>query len=219
MKLLLNQVATLRKKSKQYKDEITQLLDIPQSDSDPRHNCFSDIFNNLTLTLELLSYYHSIWSNPPIKVTQEEIVRKKQKNAERCIIILKWLYIQTLSSIEYNIKESVKLYGDKSPASNLIKNNSRIYLGTIINNSFKDELINNDEIKDWKKLIFIRNCIVHNNAISDRDKSFTINGLNVVTHENKMMQGKLNFFAVLTEVAIDRYFTWAKALINRYGVK
>ena len=219
MEQLLNKVAELREKTEQYKNEIIQLLSISPSDLDPRRNCFSMIFNNLTLTLELLYYYHSIWSNPPIKVKPEEMAWRKQEKAERCLTILKWLYIGTLSSIEYNVKESVKLYGEKSPANDLIKTNNRIYLGTIIKNSLKNKLINDDGFKDWDNLIFIRNCIVHNDAISDCEKSFNIGGVNVVTHEDEMMQGELNFFAVLAEVSIDRYFTWVKALINKYGAK
>ena len=93
------------------------------------------------------------------------------------------------------------------------------YLEKIMGRSSSKDfnLINTNDYKDWRNLIFIRNCTVHNNAISDRDKTFDIGGMSVVANKGKMMQGNLYFFAVLTEVAIERYFTWVKALINKYG--
>lgn len=89
-----------------------------------------------------------------------------------------------------------------------------IYLRRIISNSEKRELIDDKAKEEWHGLIQIRNCIVHNNAISDHDANYVIGELSVVTTKNKMLRGKLDFFLTLTEAAVDRYFAWVKALIT-----
>jgi len=216
---LVKKVAKLREKTRQYGDEISKLLSISPSVSDPRTGCFAMIFNNLTLTLELLSHYHSLWSRLNVKVsTKEEAARIRKENGERCIMILKWLFVDSLSSIEYSTKVSVAFYGGASPAKNLAKVKGQyIYLSDIMRNSKNFNLIDDTEYDDWQNLIFLRNCMVHNNGISDRDKIFDIAGIRVVANIGKMLQGKLGFFAILAEVAIERYLAWVKALIKEYG--
>jgi len=120
--------------------------------------------------------------------------------------------------MEYSAKASIASYPKNSPAKNLIKVRGRyVYLGDIMHNSLNYGLISDNECEDWQNLIFLRNCIVHNNAISDRDKTLDIAGMSIEASAGKMLQGKLDFFAIVNEVAIERYFTWVKALIKEYG--
>lgn len=219
MEELLKKIVELRKKTQQHYDEINQLLGISPGMSDPRNGCFVLILNNLTLTLELLAYYQSKWSKPPIKASTEEIVKKKKENAERCITITRWLFMACLSSMEYSAKESVAFYGGDSPAKSLIKvrRGQHIYLSSIVRNSKDLNLIDDNECNDWQTLIFIRNCVVHNNAYSDIDNTIDIGGTRIIASAGKMIQGNLDFFTVLIEVAIERYFAWVKTLIKEYG--
>lgn len=219
MQRLLKNIAELRKKVGQHGDEISQLLGISPDVSDPRSGCFSMIFNHLTLTLELLHYYHSIWERPRGKVSPEKRERLRQENGQRCMMALKWLFIDSLSSMEYSAKVSVAYYGGGAPAKSLIKVNrgQYVHLSNIMRNSKNLNLIHDNEYDDWQNLIFLRNCLVHNNGFSDSDKDFDIGGTRVVASAGKMMQGNLDFFAIVTEVAIERYLAWVKALIKKYG--
>jgi len=215
---VVKKVAKLREKTKQYGDEISELLGISPDASDPRSGCFPMVFNHVTFTLEVLSYYQSVWTRPRVILTPVKGDRLRKQNAERCNKALKWLFIGSLSSMEFSAKASVASCGACSPAKDLTKVKGQyIYLTDIMRNSKKYGLIDDNEYEDWQNLNFLRNCIVHNNAISDRDKTFDIAGISVVASEGKMLQGKLDFFAVLTEVAVERYFAWVKALINKYS--
>ena len=107
MKRVLEKVARLREKSKQYGDEITRVLRISPNVSAPRSGCFGMGFNHLTLTLELLTHYYSLWGSPSIKVSSvklssEETARIRKENGERCMMALRWLFTGSLSSIEYS---------------------------------------------------------------------------------------------------------------------
>lgn len=218
MKRVMQNVAKLRKKSRQYGNEISQLLGILPDVSDPRSGCFGMVFNHLTLTLELLSYYYSIWSDSSVEISTEERERIKKENAERCVMALRWLFIASLSSMEYSAKVSVASYGEGSPAKSLIKvkKGPYVYLSDIMRNSNGCNLIDDDQYADWQNLIFLRNCIVHNNAVSESDKIFDFAGIRVAASAGEMIQGKLDFFAIVTGVASDRYFAWVKELISRY---
>lgn len=214
----MQNVAKLRKKSRQYGNEISQLLGILPDVSDPRSGCFGMVFNHLTLTLELLSYYYSIWSDSSVEISTEERERIKKENAERCVMALRWLFIASLPSMEYSAKVSVASYGEGSPAKSLIKvkKGPYVYLNDIMRNSNGCNLIDDDQYADWQNLIFLRNCIVHNNAVSESDKIFDFAVIRVAASAGEMIQGKLDFFAIVTGVAIDRYFAWVKELISRY---
>jgi len=216
---LLNEVAELRGKSEQYRDEISRLLGILSGVLEPRGSCFGKIFNNLTLTLELLSYYYSKWSRSSGNVSAQERDRIRRENGERCVMILRWLFIASLSSIEYSAKESVASYPKDSPVKNLVKvrKGQRVYLSDIMRKSKRSSLMDDDAYEDWQNLIFLRNCIVHNNGFSDENRSINMGGTTIAASVGKMIQGKLDDFAILTEVAIDRYFTWVKVLIQEYG--
>jgi len=216
---LLKKVTELHEKVRQYGDEISQLLGISPDVSDPRSGCFGMIFNHLTLTLELLHYYYSIWGRLRVKVSPEKREGLRQENAERCITILSWLFIACLSSIEYSAKSCLASYAVGSPVKKLakVKVGQRVYISSIVNNSKAHNLIDDDEYDDWQNLILVRNCLVHNNAVSDTDKILDIGGTRLVASAGKMFQGKLDCYAVLTEVAIERYFSWVKTILREYG--
>jgi len=218
MKQLLEKIAELRKKTKHYKDETNQLLGIKEAVSDPRSGCFPMIFNHLTLTLELLTHYYSLWGRPQAIVGLQERDRMRKENGDRCIMVCRWLFIGSLSSIEYSAKQSVAAYGKKSPATDLLKTKRKyVYLSDIMRNSHQFNLIDDNEYTDWQNLIFLRNHLVHINGVSDCNRVFNIGGTRIEASADQMIQGKLDLFAILTEVSIARYFTWVKALINEYG--
>jgi len=216
MEELINRTWELRKKCREHGDQVNQLLDQPSDIQDPRSGCFPMIFNTSTMYLELLSYYHDIWGKPHVRSTPEEIEKAKQQNAERCVMLLKSLFVMSMSSIEFSAKASIAYYGNHPLACSLLANRGRfVYLSNIMKKSQTKGLITESAYHDWDGLIAIRNCMVHNNGIPDRDDSYTIGKLSVVATKDKMLQGKLEFFLDLTDSAVDRYSGWIIALINR----
>lgn len=108
MEKLISQAWELRKKCEEYAGLLSQNYD----DDDPRVACFNMIFNETTLTIELLDYYYSIWKNSKTSLNQEEINRIREENAQRCIVATKALFIGAISNIEFNIKNTIRLYLD-----------------------------------------------------------------------------------------------------------
>jgi len=216
MESLIEKVTLLRDRCRDYGDRLGKLLAVSTDASDPRVGCFAMVFNHSTLALELLSYYRRIWQRPRGHSTADEIEQARMENWQRCNELCKGLFVMSMSSIEYSTKASIAYYGDGHLALRLVKKKGRfLYLSHIMTNSEREGLVHASAKLDWDRLIDIRNCVVHNNAIADQTEDYVIGGINVVTTKGKMLQGKLDFFATLTEVAVDLYFEWITALVQR----
>ena len=205
MERLIKQLWSLRHKCKRYGDNLDTIIRRP-SDSDFRRACFAMIFNSTTLTLELLSYYYEKWKGPFVE-TREEIRRKKEENAQRCIAITKMQFISSISSIEYCVKETINL-NPKHSLAKWSRKQKRIYLSSIMKKSKRIGLINNKQHGFWECILKVRNVIVHNNGIADFDKTYQIDGITVSFVKGKMLKGKLDFFVKLTDKAVDLFHSW-----------
>lgn len=216
MKRLINEVWNLRQKCAQYQNNVNSILQNPLP-SDLRSGCFGMIYNTTTLTLELLSHYYEQWKKPHIVISEEDLRRSRDENAQRCIEITKMQFISFISSIEYCIKETMSLYPKHHLAkwcSKQQQRKRRIYLGGIITESKRIGLIDKKEYESWDCILKVRNAVVHNNGIADHDKTYQINGATVSFFKGKMLRGKLDFFVRLTDKAIDLYYSWVMNLIK-----
>ncbi len=221
---LINTVNALRENTKDYDCSIRKLLNISPDASDPRRSCFVLVYNSLILTLELLMHYRDRWSNPLAKLLAKLLAKfTDNEKMDRYMTISRWLFIASMSAIEYSAKASIRHYREPSTArEDLLKPEGEgyTYLGDIMKNSKKKwiSLISNDEYADWKNLIFLRNCIVHNNGYSDEDRNFIIGEAKVTAKPGNIIEGSLDCFVIFTRVALERYFSWVKALVEKYGV-
>jgi len=207
---LLQTLRTIREKLRVYGDWLTRINPkIP--------NSFNMIFNDTTLTLELLHYYFQLWKSPPPPLLSvDEIKRIKEENAQRVLEITKWAFISTLSNVEYSAKETLKTVSEKSfkQLREMLRGSKRVYLRAIMKKSREIGLIDEKQYKTWQGLIEVRNAIVHNNAIADIDAKYEINDMEVIFIKGKMLRGKLNFFIKLLEAAINQYHQWLKTLLS-----
>jgi hypothetical protein len=216
MKDLIEKIQALRNQCENCGDKVSYLLGISTDVKDPRTGCFAMIFNHSTLSLELLAYYYGLWQKPSAQLTAEAVEEARKQNWERCNELLKSLFVMAMSSIEYSAKASAVYYGRQSFAHSLLRSKvGFVYLSNIIKRSEENDLLNSSACRDWEGLIAVRNCVVHNNTIPHRTENYVIEGINIVATEGIMLQGKLDFFAILTKVAVNRYFDWVTALIQR----
>jgi len=216
---LIQQIIALREECRSYGDRVQDLLGVSLVEGDPRSACFGMIFNHSTLVLELLDHYYHIWGRPPAQLREEQVEEARRENWERCNELLKAFFIMSMSSIEYSAKASLARYGHHPLASSLARHKGRfLYLSHIIDNSTVEHLVDGSVQRDWNGLIAIRNCVVHNNAKAEHTENYVIGELTVPSTKGVMLQGRLDFFAALTEVAVNRYFAWVTAIIERCTV-
>lgn len=210
MEKLIKGVFRLRDKCQQYQEDLDSI-----TQKSPR--CFSMIFNKATVVVELLSHYFELWKNPAAHgIRVEDIEETREENAERCKEITKWLFVDSLSAMEYCMKETMNLYPNLSLAKWCRKQQQRrrVYLSGIVAESERIGIINNTDYKFWNCIVDVRNSVVHNNAIADKDKTCQVDGTIVSFVKGKMLRGKLDFFVKLTDKAIDIYYSWIRSTIK-----
>ena len=209
---ILKSIADIRERLKEYGDWFAKAKPMLP-------NAFNMIFNHTTMTLELLSYYYGIWSRAPPSVGEEEIKRMKKENAERVLEVTKWAFVFALSSMEHSLKELLKADEHATSAQHLqrlrrtLLAGGRVYLSTIAKSCRKAGIISDEQHGVWRCLIEVRNAVVHNNTIADRDVKYRVGDLTVTFSRGKMLRGKLDFFVRLLEAAVEHYHTLLQALL------
>lgn len=142
MKELIDKTIALRSKCRDYGEKVNGLLGYSTDSDDPRSGCFGMVFNKSTLCLELLAYYYKLWGKPPARLTSEEVEEKKKENAQRCIELLKFLFVMSMSSIEFSTKASITYYRTNPFTTSLLDGSGRfVYLSNIIHNSESQGLL------------------------------------------------------------------------------
>jgi len=179
------------------------------------------IFNKATMVAELLSYYFEIWKNPLMHgIKVEDVKRAREENAERCIEVTKWLFINSLSAIEYCMKEAMNLHSNHPLAKWYCKQqqqSKRVYLRGIVTteaNSKRIGIVKDTDYEFWKCMVDVRNSVVHNNAVADQNTTCQADGAVISFVKGKMLRGKIDFFVKLTDKAIDLYYSWITHVIR-----
>lgn len=168
------------------------------------YNPFTIIHNILGFITELLNWFDASWS----REEKEEVFKSEYTiQKDKIIYVTRWGFIQTFSIIEFTIKEIIKKerYEPFSGCLIIWERGEFVSFYKIIK-IFNDMCIINDEdyIK-WGDLREIRNCLVHNNAYTDIDIEYELNGHKIVRTKNSMLRGDLNGFIILVEQITKLY--------------
>jgi len=209
MKRVIDHIYSLRLQLEKYGDWLEQYdRNIP--------NAFNMIFNDLTLTLELLDYYYRIWSSLDVSAfSAEDVKRKRKENWKRVMQITKWAFIDALSSMEFSLKKMLEIVNPK--VLSVIRERRRnkpIYFRSIIKELHREGYVNDKAYNGWITLIEIRNCVVHNNAIPESNRTLYLDDLKIVFTRGQMLTAKLDFFVKLIDYAIKNYKRLVEALIE-----
>ena len=206
--------------AQEYASEVSKLLNIGHPMTVHPYAGFAMVRNRLVLTLEVLNWYHALWAEGQRGVSLDKLEQGimeveprpaddiRKDNQERVMEVLKSLYTLSMSSIEYSAKQTINLY----PSHPILQLPSKS--SDIVRESAHSGLIDPVANAEWQDLIFVRNCAVHNNCISDRDVTINVEGMKITVSKNHMIRGKLDIFAVLTRAALRRYRDWAVAIIS-----
>ena len=188
---ILKQGLELMGKAKDYGEKLGGM-------SDTLGGMFAKLFNGLTLGLEVLDNYKSIWSG--IKLTNAaEIQRAKEQNEERVILIQKMIFIESMSIIE----SSLKKYIAENPGK-IGDIKGKVYLIKILNSCKDKDLLSESDYGRWDGLRELRNAIIHNNAISDVDLEHDYNNMGLELKRGEYIQGNLFLFPTIIDWILDQ---------------
>jgi hypothetical protein len=164
-------------------------------------------YNWVTMTLELVSFYKQEWgARAPTNSTEME------GRQERIVECTKALFIFSLSSVEYVLKEAAKAH----PRVLELNFGTRQYLPGIMGKSHGVGLIDIEAKLRWDGLAKFRNCLVHNNGNADENLTVNFpNGLTIAMHDGYMTAATTGFFTHLTHWLIGAYAEWCDAFLKR----
>ncbi len=70
--------------------------------------CFNDLYNHLIISRETLNHYYKFWTEQPVDIHTEKEYDKVLDSREKITIeITKYLFISTISTIEYYIRKVI----------------------------------------------------------------------------------------------------------------
>ena len=212
LKDILSHLNSLRLQTAKIQDQV--VADLQINSGDPRAGGFGMIYKHVLYAQECLSYYFSIWDKlQPQQASPGDVRTATGENGERVMALLRQLFVASMSSIEYCAKRTLDLYPKSQTFTLVYKGNpKRIYLMKIMNASKSASLLGEQDRLSWDGLVEIRNMVVHNNGISDKDESLQIGSSNVDLKSGGMTKGKPNFFVVLSEEATGLFEKWVGAM-------
>ena len=206
MKELFDLTKDVRKKSHDIGEEIANLMGIKPHEIPA--SVFPMIFNNITLLLELLSYYLDAWGKAT-STRCSSVEEARRENAERVILIQKMVFIQILSSVEFSFKAYVRQYPKK-----LSQFKGRVYLRSIMEKSKEQGIISDSDFSLWEGVIELRNTLVHNNGISEKTGAYVYPKCKIEFNDDTMIQGNMKLFTFLTDWLLGASKDW---IIEMHG--
>ncbi|RLE53678.1 MAG: hypothetical protein DRJ26_03065 [Candidatus Methanomethylicota archaeon] len=87
-----------------------------------------------------------------------------------------------------------------------------IYLKDIVEKLKRRGCISDKVYSNWARLIRIRNLVVHNNTVADRDEVLHIGDMEICLREGQALRGGLDYFVKLVDYAVDSYRYTLEAL-------
>ena len=178
---------------------------IAKPGNDIRKMCFWNIHNRVKLSEEIMTMYERIWSNMPSGMINDD---NRDEISDRVMTITKDLYVDVLSTIEKNMKDSLKFYTQSGLKESALKRTSHLYMRNILLSCLESKLIDKEIFEDWDVLLIIRNLAAHNNSVADRDGRFRIGDMVISMRAGRMMKGPLDTYVILTARVIRMYHGW-----------
>jgi hypothetical protein len=206
MQDVLSLVNAIRVRSAELQDGLAAKHKVPPGE--PPLGAFAMCNQYAVLTLELLSFYNQVWS--ALRAPEgPDLDRTRQENGERIISITKACFVLSLSAIEFSAKHAiVNIPGRVPPLA------GRVYLRKIISATVNAGRISATDETVWDGCSEVRNTIVHNNGIAERDLAFALpSGTQVQLQRGLMMRGNLRLLPELTQWSVEAFGRWADGFL------
>jgi hypothetical protein len=191
---------SLRADSEKYGNEVAELFGVGHHE-DPA-SFFGMAFNSVTMTLELLDHYYTLWGNlNPKEFPNPEETR--EQNGQRVTLLQKMCFVELMSAFEFSAKKAVianeQLFGEFK---------GRIYLTGIMEKSKEKGVLSEDQLHLWKGASILRNSLVHNNGIAEIDEEYNYPDVTVRLRCDQMTQGNLTLFGLVSKWLLLESRSW-----------
>lgn len=153
---------------------------------------------------------------------------KKKEFLQRLMLIVRSDFIFSLSSVEYFLKLIIK-QSQRGPlvdwvneeTEKALKQNRKfwMYLSGIIMKSKKTKLITDSQFINWDGMIKLRNVIIHNNGIVEKDTIFRIGEIDIEGKAGMPVSFPLVNYPRFIEVLISVTRNWIDTYLKEHTMK
>lgn len=201
MKDISGEIDSLLDKVESYAERVDS--EIADRENDFRSMCIWNIYNRITVTREIVSFYTGSWSRMDVPLNLEPEL------SERIMIVTKDMFVDTVSSIEKAVKDCAETYKQSGLKEKSLEGNKNyLYLRNIINASADLGYIPYETYRDWEELLIMRNLVTHNNSVSDRKGVFELGNISIIMRPNRMMKGPPETFVAMTSRITELFVDW-----------
>lgn len=167
----------------------------------------------LVQCLELLDFYYHLWDQMPGTGDDKEDKRILEENIQRVALVQKSTFIHTMSCFEAAAKVATK-----ETWSPINIPGRRVYLGGIMKISHDHKLISDADSLLWRFAVELRNCIVHNNALSEVSTTYDLGGgLVMEMVAGRMTQSTPRKATVFLREIVLAYSRWCDGMLTAKG--
>ncbi len=173
----------------------------------------SNFESTATLFNFLLEKYDTLKINVQDKSTEIDLY---QQIGHLIVDQSRFTFIATMSSLEFTAKNislkdglAVKEFLKNDPKR---KDKKKYYLRDIIYASTSEELnlITTDEKNEWNFFIDIRNALVHNNAIVDKNLDLAVYNKLYSFKKDKEMSGDIQSLFIFSKKVVELFYNWSQ---------
>ncbi len=176
---------------------------IADRENDPRSMCFWNIHNQAVMAREVVGFYENVWRGE--EGTEDEML-------DRIMSATRNLFVNVMSSIEKGARDCMRIYKTSEVRSKASEKGGRMYLRDILVASGEIGLLEDDDGDCWKKILMMRNLVVHNNAVSDRSEIMVLGELKISMRPERMMKGPVATYVILSSMASMMFYRWLTAM-------
>ncbi len=171
-------------------------------------NCFWFLIKRAISTRDNLRLFGSLWPTIDRNMKKPEYIQR--------VTILVWSdFVFSLSSVEFFLKNIIKasLNGplvewlqEKREAVEKEEKSFWMYLTNIMEESRKRKLIKKPELRSWRGMIQLRNVIIHNNGMFEKDETLNIGEIEISAYAGKTIDTMLINYPkfITTLIALTR---------------
>ena len=174
-------------------------------------NPYAELRNSILLVEQIIDHTYQVLENP----------ERQAQTYSRIITITRWAYVAIFSVMEHSLKEIIKEYLTIDCEDFIDKWNNGGYTSFYsITNRLKCKEYLDEKIFD--QLDYhreIRNCVINNNAVSSKTKTYPIEGITVEAIQGVSLSGPIHGFLVLSESLMKYYMLLLAEIKNKHRIQ
>ena len=176
-------------------------------------NCFAMLHNHAMSAQEILD-----------SIGHLRVRTEKQAN-QRIMLVLRSAWVFSLSVVEYSMKKIiresmdgplVKWYHELKERPHVVGAKSGYSLRSVIVRSHELDIVTDEYYQNWISLQYMRNAIIHNNAVVEERSDFTVGEYKMTIEAGEMVRSTHLDRAIFIQLIPTMSRNWIESFLDQH---